>query len=116
MVRNDDRITRAVVDVEFLSSRPGILSEALPHVGSEQRVGAMTNFRIGVEQSQRCIGHGDARSSCAAVCELELAILVVCASWASLHVDLIIVILAGPLEQAAELQRVASSDPSKTIG
>jgi hypothetical protein len=51
VVWNNDRITRTVVDVEFLRGRPGILSESFPHVRSKERVCAMTDFRIGIEQS-----------------------------------------------------------------
>src|SRR5262245_27679945 len=115
MIGNNDRITRAVIDVEFLRCRPGILSKAFPHVGAKERICAMTDFRICIEQSKSRVGYCDSSSSCAAVCELELAILVVCTSWASLHVDLIIIVLAGSLEQATELHRVASQDPRQTI-
>jgi len=45
----------------------------------------------------------------------KLSVLIIRASWASLHVDLVIVVLAGTLKQRAELQRVVPSDPGKAV-
>src|SRR5207249_11543046 len=116
MVRDNHRITRAVVNVELARGGPGILSEAFPHVAPKERVSSVADFRIGIEEPQSGVGYCNSGSTGASVGELELAILVVGAGWASLHVDLVIVVFAGAFEQAAELQRVASSHPGKAVG
>src|SRR4029077_8001270 len=46
----------------------------------------------------------------------ELAILVICTSGASLHVNLIVVVFTGILVQSSELQGVVALDPCKAVG
>ena len=117
-IRNADRVTQTIVDVKLLVDFPGILSESLPHAATEDCVCTVADFRIRIEHPQSGVCYtgpssGVARST---VGEQELAILVVGASGASLHVDLIIIVLARALKQAAELQGVAAIDPGEAVG
>src|SRR5438105_702807 len=111
MIGNDDGVTDAVVKGQLLPGLPGILREALPHAAAEDGVSAVADFRIGAEQSDSSIGDSEPGPARRAIGEQELAVLVVRAGRASLDVDLVIVVLAGVLIQAAKLQGVASPDP-----
>src|SRR6266850_1711643 len=116
MVRNDDRIPDSKVNVQLGRGLPGILRKTLPHVGSEDGVRAMADFRICIEEPQSSIGNCNPGPTQSVIGEQELSVLIIRASWASLHVDLVIVVLAGALKQRAELQRVVSPDPGKAVG
>ena len=85
----------------------------------------MANFRIGIEQSQSRVCRRDAGRSQdisrpheipSVVAEQELAVLIVRASRASLHVNLIVVVFTGILIQTAELESVVAFDPGKAVG
>src|SRR6267378_3852011 len=116
VVGNDNRITEAEVDGQLLPDLPGILPETLPHVGAEDGVRAVADLRIGIKQPQSRVGTCDSRPTGSGIGEEELAILVVRAGRASLYVDLVIVVLAGLLKQAAELQGVITLDPGEAVG
>ena len=124
MVGNYDGIAKAVVDGQVLRGFPRILREALPHMGAEERVGTMADFRVRVEQAQsrvrdggagRCLNISRPYEISPVVAEKELAILVVRTSRACLHVDLIVVVLPGALKHATEFQRVVSPNPCEAV-
>src|SRR5438477_3677973 len=116
MIGNNDRVADTIANGQLLSDLPGILSEALVHVGAEDGVGAVADFRIGVEEAQSGVRNSDSGATSAVVREQKLAILVVRASGAGLNVDLIVVVLAGSLKQESEFEQVISLDPSETVG
>src|SRR2546428_9788193 len=116
MVGNDDRVAEAVIEVQLAGGRPGILSEAFPHVGPKNGKRAVADFRVSVEEAQCGVGGCNSCCTSSAIRERELAVLVVRAGETSLHVDLVIVVLAGMFEQAAKLQSVVSTDPAKAVG
>src|SRR5229473_5135480 len=116
MVGNDDGITEAEGESQILPGLPGVLGEPFPHVGAKDRVGAMADFRIGVEQAQGGVGDGDACPVSPSVGEQELAVLVVRARGASRYVYLVIVVFAGAFPKTAEFQRVISLYPGKAVG
>src|SRR5258708_37693889 len=76
----------------------------------------MADFRIAVEQAQGGICDCDSRPAGPAVGEQELAILVVGASGTSLHVYLVIVVLAGAFPKSTELQGVIFLYPGEAVG
>src|SRR5438046_3521338 len=78
----------------------------------------MPDFRICVKQSKGsvCRGNKARLRALTVVGKQELAILVVGASRASLHVDLIVVIFSCALKQEAELERVTGFDPREAVG
>src|SRR5262245_11698075 len=115
VIRNDDGIACAVGQGQRRRSLPRVLSEALPHVGAENGVGAVAYFGVRVIKSKRGVGNGKTRAASAAVSEGELSVLVIGARGAGLHVNLVIVVLAGAFPQAAKLDRVSAFDPGKAV-
>src|SRR2546427_2405947 len=99
--------------MQLLRGLPGILSKGFPHTAPENRVRAVADFGVGVKQSKRSVG--DCRSRCRmsrpAIGEQELAVLVVGTGRTCLHVDFVVIVLAGAFVEASKLQRVAAFDP-----
>src|SRR6267378_5941180 len=116
MVGNDDGITEAEGESQILPGLPGVLGEPFPHVGAKDRVSAMADFRVGVEQAQGGVCDRDSRPASPAIGEQELAILVVRARGASRYVYLVIVVLAGSFPKSTEFQRVIPFYPGKAVG
>src|SRR5205823_4944212 len=81
-------------------------------------VGAVPDFRVGVEESESRVGGGYAgcRLPRPRVSEQELAVLIVRACRAGLYIDFVVVVLARALIQYAEFHAVAPLDPGKTVG
>src|SRR6202158_4232566 len=115
MVGNDNRIAEAEVNGQLLSSLPRVLSETFPHVRAEDGVGAVADFRIGIEEPQSGVGDRDSGATGPAVGEQELAVLVVGASRTGRDVDLIVIVLAGSFKRESELKRVVAFDPSEAV-
>src|SRR5882724_5347248 len=69
MVGNDYGITQAEGESQILPSLPGVLREPLPHVGAEDSVRAMADFRITVEQAQSGVCDCDSRAAGSAISE-----------------------------------------------
>ncbi len=117
MVGNDNRVAETVVDGQILPELPGVLGETLIHVGAKDGVRAVSDFRVAVIQSQSRVGGGHAGccSPRPLVGERELTVLVVRASVAGLHVDLIVVIFARALEEEAKLYGVVALDPGEAV-
>src|ERR1700731_232700 len=116
MVGNNDGITDAEGESQILTRLPGVLRERLPHVGAKDGVRTMADFRIAVEQPQSGVCDRDSRPASPAVGEQELAILVVGASRASLHVYLVIVVFARAFPKSTEFKRVVLFYPGETVG
>src|SRR5260370_1414754 len=116
MVGNNDGITDAEGESQILPSLPGVLREGLPHVGAKDGVGAVSDFRVGVEQAQSSVCDRDARPAGPAVGEQELAVLVVGASRASLYADLVIVVFARAFTNDTQFHRVILFYPGEAVG
>src|SRR5207244_3164924 len=110
-----DGVSQAVGQCQSGRGLPGVLSEALPHIGAEYGIGTVADFGVRVIKTQGSVGNSEARAAGAVVRERELSVLVVGAGRASLHVDLVIVVLAGALPQAAKLNRVIAFNPGKAV-
>ncbi len=124
MIGNDDGVTKTEVEREILPDLPGILREALPHVGTKDGVSTVADFRVGIEQTKRRVGDAGAgrrpskswaHEIATAVTEGELPILVVGASGTSRDVDLVVVVFARALKRAPEFQSVVSFDPREAL-
>src|SRR5882724_7079975 len=61
MIRDDNGVADAVVESQILAELPGVLSETLIHVGAKDGVGAVTDFRVAVIESQSSVGDSDSR-------------------------------------------------------
>ena len=94
MVGHDYGVTKTVVDGQVLPSLPGILRETFPHIATEDGVGAVADFGVGVKEPESGIGYSDSRASSAIIREQELAVLVVGTGRARLNIDLVVVVLA----------------------
>src|SRR5262249_20096141 len=112
VVRNDNGVTQAEGQGQFWSGLPRVLRKAFVHVRAKQSVSTVANLGVCVERSERGIRDRCSRTAGAAVRKEKLPILVVGASVASLHINLVVVVLAGTLEQCAEFKRVIAPDPS----
>src|SRR6266480_1390738 len=117
VIRDNNRVTETIVDGQILSELPGVLGETLIHVGAKDGVRAVSDFRVAVIQSQSGVGGGHAGccSPCSLVGERELTVLVVRASGAGLHVDLVVVIFACALEEESKLYGVVVLDPGEAV-
>src|SRR6266566_990733 len=57
VIRDNDRVTEAVVDGQILPELPRVLSETLVHVGAKDGVRAVSDLRVAVVQSQSGVGN-----------------------------------------------------------
>src|SRR5262249_20265973 len=89
--------------------------ETFVHVGPEDGVGAVADFRIRVEQAERGVCFGYAGAAGAVVGEQELPVLVVRASRAGLDVDFIVVVFTRALESETKLEGVIVLDPGEAV-
>src|SRR6266851_3894908 len=116
VIGDNDRVTETVVDGQILPELPGVLSEALIHVGAKDGVRAVSDLRVAVVQSQSGVGGSHpGRPSCSAIGERELAILVVRASSAGLYVNLVVIIFARAFEEETKLYRVVALNPGEAV-
>ena len=115
MIRDNDRVTEAVVDGQILPELPRVLSETLIHVGAKDGVRAVSDLRVGIVQSQSRVGDSHPGPACSTIGERELAVLVVRARWARLHVDLVVVIFARALPEEPKLYGVIALDPGEAV-
>src|SRR5262249_28633169 len=115
MVGDDHRVAGTVGKSELLCRLPGILSKHLVHVGAEDGVGAVSDFRIAVEETESGVADCNSSTASTTVGEEELPVLVVGASGTGVDIDLVVVILAGPLELETEFECVVAFDPSKAV-
>ena len=57
VIGNDDGVARTQGEGQFLAELPGILTETLPHVATENGISPVADFRITVEQTQGGVGY-----------------------------------------------------------
>ena len=117
LIGNDDGVAEAIIDRQLLADLPRILRVGLVGWSAEDRVGALAEFGVGVEQAQRRVadrvaaGRWPERVSLNVNCPFWLLVQVGQAetliSSLSFSPDLLVV--------EAELERVVALDPGEAV-
>src|ERR1700760_564531 len=104
--------------MQLRGNLPRVLNELFIHLAAPRGVGFGTDLNVGVGQSECEVGQPDARSgsiSSSRIGKGKGAVLVAGSAWNGGDVDLVVIILAGVLEEKPTFNGVVSPYLGETV-